>query len=122
MLFDRIVDLDRARDGVAWAATIAGYEVLTTRRAVQRRREEHGELVAHRVVAIADTAALPDERYAAHELADAVRAAVGELGPRDQEALAELLAGGTPARGETPRKRRFRAIERLRAAWRRRHG
>lgn len=122
VLFNRIVDLDRARDGVAWAATIASYEVLTIRRSAQRRREESGGMVDARVMAIADSAAPPDEQYAARELAEAVRAVVGELAPRDQHALADVLADGIADRGETPRKRRFRAIERLRAAWRRRHG
>lgn len=35
----RIVEFDRARDGLSWAFGIAGYEVLTLRRKRQRRRE-----------------------------------------------------------------------------------
>src|SRR2546430_146863 len=38
-VFDRIVDLDRTRDGVAWAMTIAAYEVMTSRQQQRRRRE-----------------------------------------------------------------------------------
>src|SRR3954470_6617288 len=38
-VFSRIVDFDRARDGVSWALSIAGYEVMTVRKQRARRRE-----------------------------------------------------------------------------------
>lgn len=116
-VFARIADLDRGRDGVAWAITIASYEVLTIRRAHGRRREHAVDALR----ATADGHALADERLSRDELIAAVRATIGELPARDRAALATLL-DDQPAAGETERKRRFRAIERLRALWRKAHG
>src|SRR6185295_13699073 len=39
-VFDRIVDLDRERDGVACAMTITAFDVLTMRKQRARRREQ----------------------------------------------------------------------------------
>jgi RNA polymerase sigma factor (sigma-70 family) len=116
-VFDRIADLDRARDGVAWAITIAAYEVMTVRRRHTRRKEEPVEALR----AVAEVAPSPAEHAIRAELCAAVREAIGELPARDQAALAELLDGLTTP-GETERKRRFRALERLRAIWRKTHG
>lgn len=116
-VFDRIVDLDRARDGVAWAMTLAAFEVLTTRKQRARRREDAD---AVGVEVIDDTPSARD-LVLERELRDSVRAAIGELSELDQQALT-LMLSGTTTRGETERKRRFRAIERLRAAWRKAHG
>jgi RNA polymerase sigma factor (sigma-70 family) len=114
-VFDRIVDLDRERDGVAWAVTLAAFEVLTARKQRARRREDFVEAdVAH------DAETAPDQ-LVRRELVDSIAATIGELSARDRDALAALLAGAKTA-GETERKRRYRAIERLRAAWRKAHG
>lgn len=120
VVFDRIIAIDPDRDAVAWAATIAAFEVLTSRRRVQRRREDFTSTAL--IDGTVDLAARPDEQLAAAELRAAVRAAVGELPARDQAALVELLADGPITPGEAPRKRRTRAIERLRAIWRKSHG
>lgn len=116
-VFDRIIDMDRARDGATWAITIAAYEVMTVRREQLRRREQSVELL----VAVADGQLSPADRVVRDDLHAAVRDAIGELPARDQAALAELL-DEAPRSGETERKRRFRAIERLRALWRKAHG
>jgi RNA polymerase sigma factor (sigma-70 family) len=120
VLFRRIVELDRDRDGVAWAATIAAYEVMTFRRKVHRRREQAA--TDERLAELSDVAPRADDQLATAELRVAVRAAVGELPQRDQEALAVILDDGAVPSGETPRKRRVRAMERLRAVWRKNHG
>jgi len=114
-VFARIVDLDRARDGAAWAMTITAFEVLTMRKQRARRRE------AARDHDREDEQALASEQLVAHELATHVQALIGDMSDRDREALDAMLSGRKP-RGETERKRRFRAIERLRAAWRKAHG
>ena len=114
-VFDRIVDLDPGRDGVAWAMTITAFEVLTIRKQHTRRREQAS--APDRV----DDRPSAGEQLIAHELAPQVAAMIGELSDRDREALEAMLSGRTP-RGETERKRRFRAVERLRAAWRKAHG
>jgi RNA polymerase sigma factor (sigma-70 family) len=113
-MFDRIVDLDRERDGVAWAVTICGYEILTARRQLHRRREDVVNEVLDPGPTVQDV--LIDE-----ELRRAVHDAIAALAERDRDALGGLLLGTRPV-GETERKRRFRAIERLRAAWRKVHG
>lgn len=117
-VFARISDLDRGRDGVTWAVTLAAYEVLTSRKQQARRREAPVEAVAD----ISDERPGPEEDAAAAQLRGAMRAAVGELDERDRAALAEILENLDLTTGETARKRRFRAIERLRAVWRRAYG
>jgi DNA-directed RNA polymerase specialized sigma24 family protein len=117
-VFGRIADLDRGRDAVAWALTVTSFEILTARKQRSRRREAAPE----ELVALAHPAPHPGEQAEAVDLRRALIATIGALGPRDQEALAELLRDEAPPRGEASRKRRFRAIERLRAAWRRIHG
>ncbi len=114
-VFDRIVDFDRDRDGVSWALTITAFEVLTTRKQRARRRDDTREWDGE------DLRPGADEQLVEHELLANVRALIGEMSDLDREAL-EAMLGGTKATGETERKRRFRAIERLRAAWRKAHG
>jgi RNA polymerase sigma-70 factor (ECF subfamily) len=118
-IFSRIADMDRSRDGVAWAITIASFEVMTVRRQRQRRREAPDEGLA----AAADHEPPADERVWRAQLSDALRVTVGGLAERDQAAIAAWLDDTAPtASSEATRKRRFRAIARLRAAWRNAHG
>lgn len=114
-VFDRIVDLDRTRDGVAWAMTITAFEIMTLRKQRTRRREDAVDVDAQH------EAALASELLLEEELRASVQATIGELSQLDRDALAAMLSGSKP-RGETERKRRFRAIERLRAAWRKAYG
>jgi RNA polymerase sigma-70 factor, ECF subfamily len=117
-VFSRIADFDRDRDGLSWALGIAGYEVMTLRKQRVRRRESGAaglEEVAHAGTDL-------EERAIGAQLRGAVLELLGELPERDQAALAYAFAGEAPPGDETSRKRRFRALERLRAAWRRAHG
>ena len=114
-VFDRIVDFDRERDGGAWAMTITVFEVLTLRKQRQRRREDAVE------VNVEDGRALAADALADHEIHVLVHELIGEMSESDHEALEAMLEGIIP-RGEAARKRRFRALERLRAAWRKAHG
>ena len=114
-VFDRIVDFDRERDGVSWALTITAFEILTTRKQHTRRREDAREWDRE------DDHPRADAQLLEHELLTSVRELIGELSERDREALEAMLSGAKPS-GETERKRRFRAVERLRAAWRKAHG
>ena len=116
-VFSRIADLDRSRDGVAWAVAIAAFEVMTIRRQRARRCEQSADVL----VSAADGGALPDEQLARAELGAAVHSAVGELSARDQLALSAVL-DEVAAAGETQRKRRLRAVQRLRALWSKIHG
>lgn len=114
----RIADLDRERDGVAWAVTLAAYEVLTARKQAVRRRAAPVSAAD----AIADARSGPEDDLIAQDLRRAVHEAIGALDERDRAALAEVLADASQTPGETARKRRYRAMERLRALWRRAYG
>ena len=119
-VFDQLPDLDRRRSPVAWTATIAWYEVLTVRRRIARRREDARgtTLLEEHPAATPD----PEVQLGEAELAQAVRDAVGELPERDRQALAAFWSDDPMSTGETPRKRRARAIHRLRGLWRRTDG
>jgi RNA polymerase sigma-70 factor (ECF subfamily) len=110
----RISDFDRTRDGLAWAFGIAGYEVMSHRRRNQRRREAFVE------AELPDPAASQEEVVIEQEMTAALARAVGALSSEDRL----TLAGGRSAElaGPVLRKRRQRALDRLRAVWRRLHG
>ena len=116
-VFSRIPDFDRRRDGLAWALGIAGYEVMSVRTKRRRRRESAPvERAAGEAAHDVETCTVT------RELGRNLRALMGELSEMDRAALAPLLAGETGPTGDRARKRRLRAIERLRAAWRRVYG
>ena len=117
-LFAQLPRFDRERDGLTWALAITTWECRTSRRRVQRRGET-GELVHASAL---DGVAIVEDR----ELIRTALAEVEALAPRDREVVAaalgdddELRAALAPA---TFRKRLERALSRLRANWRARHG
>jgi len=112
-VFSQIADMDRSRDGVTWVVTIAAYEVMTVRRTSTRRREQGSDELA----AVADVRPSVDEQIFREETRAMVRAAIGDLPQRDQAVLAMILNDGPVTKGETARKRRYRALRRLRALW-----
>lgn len=112
----RIADFDRSRDGLSWAFGIASYEIRTHRRRLSRRREVEGDTSEH-----LDGSASQEEQLAARELALALEQAVGALTREDRVALG-LEEGPGEAAGATLRKRKQRALDRLRAIWRQIHG
>ncbi len=119
-IFARMSDFDVTRDGVAWAFGIAAYEVKTLRRQIQRRRESTVEGTLDHAE---DASPSPEEAAIRRDLRLALAEALGQLSSTDRAAL---LADGTDASsaGVTTtawRKRRQRALERLRMVWRRRH-
>jgi RNA polymerase sigma factor (sigma-70 family) len=116
----RIVDFDRTRDGLSWAFGIAAFEVMTHRRQRQRRREEgdHAALERH-----ADATTSQEEAVMRRELEAALTVVVGALSEDDRIALGLVEGlGQSPASGAAIRKRRQRAFDRLRTAWRRIYG
>lgn len=117
-VFSRIADLDRSRDAVRWAMTIAAYEVLTLRKQRLRRREAGDGLTNER----ADGGLGPEGEAIEGNLREALRSVLGELDERDQQALREVLADVGLAHGETARKQRYRALQRLKDLWWRIHG
>ncbi len=110
----RIAEFDRSRDAVSWAFGIASFEVLTQRKRRQRRRDDYGDAALHEAVgapSIEDAAIEAEIRLALTE-------ALGQLSEED---LGQLDVGDARRPGAaTPamRKRRQRALERLRLIWR----
>ena len=113
----RISDFDTSRDGLSWAFGIASFEIMTERRRRGRRRELPAE---HELNAHADPADSQEERTIRSQLVEAVTHALGELSDEDRKSLGlEDAFGASPA---TLRKRRQRALDRLRFAWRKLYG
>jgi RNA polymerase sigma-70 factor (ECF subfamily) len=112
----RISDFDRSRDGLSWAFGIASHEIMSHRRRVQRRREVHDE------PSLAVRAAEVDSQEHAllsRELKLVLEQAVGALTDDDRRALGLLPATDTVGLpGATLRKRKQRALDRLRDLWR----
>lgn len=115
----RISDFDRERDGLSWAFGIASYEIMTVRKRRQRRRELSGE---GELGARADVSATQEEVMIQHDLTEAMALAVGHLSEEDRADLGL----GEPVRSHVPaatfRKRRQRALDRLRTVWRKLYG
>ncbi len=114
----RIADFDRSRDAVSWAFGIASYEIMTHRRRRQRRREVLDEASVTRQPA---PSASQEEQLLAREVALAFEQAVGSLTEEDRVSLG--LEDTRPgAAGATLRKRKQRALDRLRGIWRQIYG
>jgi len=115
----RISDFDRERDGLSWAFGIAAHEIMTQRRRRQRRREELG---ASEVPLQPDPAPSQEDAIIRHELASALSLVVGRISEEDRTSLGIGPVEPTAVSGTALRKRRQRALERLRAVWRRVYG
>jgi RNA polymerase sigma-70 factor (ECF subfamily) len=114
----RASDYDRTRPATAWALAIAAWECRTIIRRSVRHRETSDEAAVSALVA-ADL----NEEVIGRDLAQAAVAALGTLDESDQEVLVETF--WEEAKDAAPpalRKRRQRALARLRAAFRRLYG
>src|SRR4051812_15065205 len=116
----RIADFDRTRDGLSWAFGIASYEIKTQRRRSQRRREVHDEAA---VAVQVDGALSQEQALLERELLVTFEQALGALAEADRQSLglaraAEVSLVASPS----ARKRKQRALERLRNLWRSIHG
>jgi RNA polymerase sigma-70 factor (ECF subfamily) len=117
-IFARANDYDPARPALPWALAIASWECRTVRKQRQRRREQ--------------PEASPPERgfaedleveHVNRDLCAAAVAAMGTLSPADREALtATFWEEAASVSGPALRKRRERALGRLRDAFRRLYG
>jgi len=112
----RCSEYDQSRPALPWALGIAAWECRTLLRKRSRRRE------------LPEDAALPaatetEEELEKRELTQAALAALGELSTEDREALfATYWEEAASVSGATLRKRRERALKRLREAFRRLYG
>ena len=115
----RIADFDRSRDGASWAFAIASYEIMTHRRRQHRRREDFDETA---LSTQGDGSASPEERVLANEIERAFEQAVGALTEEDRRSLGLGGAEPTGTASGAQRKRKQRALERLRGLWRHIYG
>jgi RNA polymerase sigma-70 factor, ECF subfamily len=114
-------DYDPERPALPWALALAGWECRTLLRKRQRRRE------APEAASPEPATLHPEHEFVQRDLSRALREALGELSDLDRDSLlqtfweraAEDPASGLPA---TIRKRRQRALARLRTAFRRLYG
>jgi RNA polymerase sigma-70 factor (ECF subfamily) len=115
-ILERASDYDKSRPAMPWAMAIAGWECRTLSRKRSRRREvdnaEHDQAGEH-----------PEEEFVQRSLTAAAIAALGELSEADRETLiATFWDEAASVSGATLRKRRERALDRLRKTFRRLYG
>lgn len=119
-LFARAANYDRDRSALGWALAIATWECRTVRRRSSRSRIIDGP-VPEEIAASTS----PETDAAHRQLLAALEHALGELSDSDRlivrETLLEMVETDQPA-DAAARKRRQRAFERLRMAWRRLYG
>jgi RNA polymerase sigma-70 factor (ECF subfamily) len=116
----RISDFDRNRDGLSWAFGIASYEIMTHRKRALRRREVHDETV---LAAETDQGASQEEVLIDRELMLAFEHAMGALTDEDRIVLGLVPnAVGLGPASPALRKRKQRAVDRLRGLWRNIYG
>lgn len=120
-VFDRASSYDPGRDALTWVLALASWECRT----VRRRRSRAAETDLGAVEEIAAFAGKTPESCAINaQLEAALVAVLGTLEDSDRETLRMTLLedGPTTLSPATFRKRRQRALEKLREAWRRMHG
>jgi len=116
-ILERASDYDRSRPAMPWALAIAAWECRTLRRKLLRRREVSDEVLAE------PSGENTQDELVQRDLVQAALSAMGELSAGDREALlATFWDESASVSGATLRKRRERALTRLRDAWRRLYG
>ncbi len=117
-LFAQASDFDASRSTLAWALAVTGWECRTILQRRRRRREESLEEEIG-LPSGADAEAMRAERSALV----ALRESIAELSPEDQETLTQAFFRETDGPAAPAfRKRKERALNRLRSVWRRIYG
>ncbi|MEW5742711.1 MAG: sigma factor [Myxococcota bacterium] len=115
-VFAQAPGFDTSKDALAWALEVTVWECRTERQRVARSRTKEVSAAAQ-----LSTASTPEAEVEAAELSAALAGAMAGLSEKDREELAKVVreeAAGDAA----SRKRRQRALERLKALWRTLHG
>lgn len=116
-IFERASDYDPSRPALPWALAIAAWECRTIRLRSIRRREVSDNALEDGAHDRGEDALLQ------RDLVTAALKAMGELSSTDRETLiATFTDEGSDVLGATFRKRRERAVARLRTAFRRLYG
>ena len=116
-IFERASEYDPERGrAMPWILGVAGWECRTARKRMARRREDPQVDVPH-----GDD---PESQLVDAQLVEALNEAMDQLRPEDLETLRTSagLIDRPDIPGATFRKRVQRAMDRLRAAWRKQHG
>lgn len=112
-ILERASGYDSKRAALPWALAIAAWECRTILRKKWRRKEVAEEMVPDATIAGSDV------EFEERQLVQKAVAVLGELSESDQETLiATFQDQAASATGATFRKRRERALNRLRAAFR----
>jgi RNA polymerase sigma-70 factor (ECF subfamily) len=116
-ILERASDYDAARPAMPWALAIAAWECRT----LARKRVRRGEVAEDSAGDLGGGET--EEDLVRRDLVQAAASALGGLSPDDQETLIATFWDEAPAiPGATFRKRRERALDRLRAGFRRLYG
>ncbi len=116
-ILERTSEYDPSRPALPWALAIAGWECRTMQRARSRRRETPENLAPEAADGVTE------DELITRQLSAAAVTAMGELSQADQDVLrATYWECASEVSGATLRKRRERALERLRKAFRRLYG
>jgi RNA polymerase sigma factor (sigma-70 family) len=113
-VFDRATTFERDRDALTWALSIAVWEIKTIRK--RHARAKTSGLEDHHVPSTPDN---PEGLTAERQIVQAAQQVLGSLSESDQQALIATFNEETPddVAAATFRKRRERALSRLRDAW-----
>ena len=112
-VFARASSFDRERDALTWALSIAAWEVRTV--CTRHRRARISDVDAEPIEGVT-----PEHAIIRRDLEHALSEALGTLSASDRETIAAIL--DETGEGATFRKRKERALTRLRAAWRKLYG
>ncbi len=116
-ILSRASSYDASRPAMPWALAIAAWECRTLRQTRRRRRETSDELVNEPATSGAE------DEIALRDLTKAAVEALGQLSDSDKETLtATFWEESGSASGATFRKRRERALGRLRDSFKRIYG
>lgn len=118
-LMERASDYDPRRPALPWALAIAAWECRT----ISRRRTRRREVEATEAPELREDANDPETELSRRDLVRRALDAMNELSETDRETLvATFFDEPSEVAGATLRKRRERALDRLRAAMRRLYG
>lgn len=120
-VFEQAAAYDPTRPAAAWALAITAWECRTLQKRAARRRTEPLEAAQ----AVAADGLDPESAALRSEMVDAAREAFGALGEADKDTLLAAFSADADARlagGATFRKRKERALDRLRDLLRKLHG
>jgi RNA polymerase sigma-70 factor (ECF subfamily) len=121
-IFKEASRYDRTRPALPWAAAIASWECRTVRRWRQRSRTVPTEVAPE----AASPGTTPEDAAIVGELLAAAETVFGTLSATDRDVIQQTFAEEVHERvsvsGPTLRKRRERALHRLRDAWRKAYG